>query len=55
MPAGNGTLAMCWCCAHAFVDHRVKLELCPVHECECLPEAIYPERVIKARRERKIE
>lgn len=54
VPDGEGALAMCWLCAHAHVDHQCALSTCADHECECLPEAIYPERVIQARRERKL-
>lgn len=49
VPNGAGTLALCWLCAHAYVDHQCELSKCAVHECECLPEAIYPESVIKRR------
>jgi len=52
VPDGEGSLALCWLCAHAHVDHGCELGRCAVHECECLPEAIYPEKVLAARRER---
>ena len=52
VPHGEGAIAMCWMCAHAHVDHGCALDDTAKHECECLPEAIFPERVIKARRER---
>jgi hypothetical protein len=51
-PDGEGALAMCWPCAHAHVDHGCELGKCAVHECDCLPEAIYPEKVLASRRER---
>ncbi len=50
VPDGEGALAMCWPCAHAHVDHGTELGKCAVHECECLPEAVYPEKVLAARR-----
>ena len=52
VPDGEGALAMCWLCAHAHVDHGCALDATAVHECECLPEAIFPERLIKERRAR---
>lgn len=52
VPNGDGTLSLCWLCAHAHVDHGAALSVCVVHECECLPEAIYPEKVLATRRER---
>jgi len=42
VPDGEGTLALCWPCAHAHVDHGCELGRCAVHECECLPTEIYP-------------
>lgn len=35
--------ALCWLCAHHIVDHGCSLHAAPMGECECLPEAIYPE------------
>lgn len=49
VPHGEGAIAMCWLCAHAHVDHEVPISKCLGHECECPPEAVYPERMIKAR------
>jgi len=53
VPHGEGTLPMCWPCAHHFVDHQQPLEECMAAQCECLPEVIYPESVIAARREHR--
>ncbi len=50
VPEGGGTLALCWLCAHAHVDHGCPLGSCAVHECECLPEDIYPAKVLADRR-----
>ena len=51
VPHGDGTIRMCWLCAHHFIDHEQPLHLCCEAECECLPEAVYPESVIATRRE----
>lgn len=51
VPDGDGTIRMCWLCAHQFIDHELPLEQCMGGQCECLPEAVYPESVIAARRE----
>lgn len=48
----DGAMALCWPCAHAHVDHGVELAAAGAHECECMPEAIYPEKVLAARRAR---
>lgn len=50
VPDDSGALPMCWLCAHAHVDHECALSECVTHRCECLPEAIYPERVLQKRR-----
>lgn len=43
-PVGEGSVALCWLCAHHVVDHECKLEDAPEAECECLPHQIYPGR-----------
>jgi hypothetical protein len=48
-PVGEGSAAMCWLCAHHVVDHDVSLHEAAEARCECTPDQIYPERVIKER------
>lgn len=52
VPDREGAIAMCWPCAHAFVDHGTHISRCVIFECECPPESVYPERVLAARRKR---
>lgn len=49
VPHGEGSLSMCWLCAHHVVDHEVPLARAMEAQCECAPEDIYPVRVLKAR------
>lgn len=44
-PVGEGSMHLCWLCAHHVVDHGVAPELAITAECECLPHEIYPGRV----------
>lgn len=50
VPNGDGILLMCWICAHHFIDHEQPLHKLLHADCECLPEAVYPESVILKRR-----
>jgi hypothetical protein len=36
--------ALCWICAHHVVEHGAPVAHARVGECECAPEAIYPDR-----------
>lgn len=41
-PVGEGSIPMCWICAHHVVEHGKPVEHAYVGECECLPSEIYP-------------
>ncbi len=43
-PVGEGSMALCWLCAHHVVDHGVAPGLATTAECECTPDKIYPGR-----------
>ena len=41
---------MCWICAHHVIEHGWAINEALDAKCGCLPEAIYPEKMIAARR-----
>ncbi len=49
VPVGQGAISLCWICAHHVIEHGVPLDKAGAGECECLPEAIYPESLLAAR------
>ena len=44
VPVGEGSVPMCWLCAHHVVDHECALHDAATAECECLPHEVYPGR-----------
>ncbi len=44
VPVGDDALPMCWLCAHHVIEHDVALQAAHSAECDCLPQAIYPNR-----------
>lgn len=49
VPTGESSRQMCWTCAHAVADHGCELEDAMTHECECMPQDIYPHRADEPR------
>ncbi len=49
VPMGEGSLSMCWLCAHHVVEHNTSVQHARVGQCECSLEEIYPQRVLEAR------
>lgn len=47
-PWGDGTLALCWLCAHALLEHGATLGA-PLEDCSCSPADVYPPDVQAAR------
>lgn len=48
-PVGEGSLPMCWLCAHQVVEHGWSLEQAGRELCGCLPRDIFPLEVLTAR------
>lgn len=46
VPVGDGSAICCWLCGHAVGEHECELGAAMAHECECLPEQIYPAALI---------
>jgi hypothetical protein len=42
VPNGDGTLSLCWPCAHAHADHELPLLQVAVFKCNCAAADIYP-------------